>query len=58
MVGEDLNRFLDSKKMFENWFELLKGKKVTIKPKKTRGRLLWDSSANGTYVKSKHGELK
>lgn len=28
------------------------------KQKKTQGRLLWDSSKNGTYVKAKHGELK
>lgn len=28
------------------------------KQKKNQGRLLWDSTKNGTYIKAKHGELK
>jgi hypothetical protein len=31
---------------------------ATPKKKKPQGKMLWDSSSKGTYVKKKHGDLK
>lgn len=51
-------KFLDAKKLFQNMFENVKQIKTNIKVKKKTTRLLWNSTENGTYIKSKHGELK
>lgn len=55
----DMNdKFLDAKKLFQNMFQNVKQIKTKIKIKKKTTRLLWNSTENGTYIKSKHGELK
>lgn len=53
-------KFLDAKKLFQNMFETSKEllQKGKVKPKKNQGRLLWNSSEKGTYIKKIHGELK
>lgn len=55
---EITDKFVDFKKLFQNMFDGGKQTKSKVKPKKNQGKLLWDSSAMGTYVRKKHGELK
>lgn len=47
------------KKMWQNFANTTaKALAPTSKKKKPQGKMLWDSSKNGTYIKKKHGELK
>ncbi len=57
-MKDDNKGFLDIKNLYKNWFANLAAKKAKVKPKKNQGRLLWNSSERGTYIKKIHGELK
>lgn len=53
------DKFIDAKKLFQNMFATTsRNLKATIKAKNNTGRVLWNSSKQGTYIRSKHGELK
>ena len=54
---EITDKFMDFKKMFQNMFTNAKDIKMKLKPKKNMGRLLWDSSARGTYIKKIHDKI-
>lgn len=52
-----MNKLSGLLRLLKLFTPVINANKHKIKPKK-QGKVLWNSSVKGTYIKAKHGELK